>query len=158
MRNDVARQQQEAAEARKKELEEAEAAKKELDAKESEENKQGEPEAAADQPDGSKFSVTVTQQGEGYKLQKYDTVRAHYSGTLLNGEKFDSSYDRGQPLPFKVGNGQVIKCWDEGFLGLAQGAKAKLVCPPDYAYGSRSMGKIASNSVLLFDIEVVDIV
>ena len=52
----------------------------------------------------------------------------------------------------------MIKCWDEGFLGLAVGAKAKLVCPPDYAYGSRNMGKIPANSSLLFDIEVVDIV
>ena len=101
----------------------------------------------------------MTENGEegGYKLQKGDQVFAHYSGTLVNGQKFDSSYDRGQPLPFKVGAGQVIKCWDEGFVGLAKGAKAKLVCPPDYAYGSRKMGKIPPNSPLLFSIEVVDI-
>jgi len=54
----------------------------------------------------------VTQKGEGYKLQKGDKVHAHYRGTLVDGTKFDASYDRGQPLPFTVGNGQVIKCWD----------------------------------------------
>lgn len=61
-------------------------------------------------------------------------------------------------MPFVVGNGQVIKCWDEGFLGLATGAKADLICPPDYAYGNRAMGStIPANSPLLFSIEVVDI-
>lgn len=65
-----------------------------------------------------KFSVTVTSKGDGPVVKKGDEIEAHYSGTLLDGKKFDSSYDRGQPLPFKVGQGQVIKCWDEGFVGL----------------------------------------
>ena len=75
----------------------------------------------------------------------------------MDGTKFDASYDRNSPLPFTVGAGQVIKCWDQGFLNLAKGAKAELVCPPDYAYGSRAMGPIPANSSLLFSIEVVDI-
>ena len=109
--------------------------------------------------DTSKFSVTVTQEGEGYKLQKGDKVEAHYRGTLVDGTKFDASYDRGQPLPFNVGQGSVIKCWDEGFVGLAKGAKADLICPPDYAYGNRAMGPtIPANSPLLFSIEVVNII
>ena len=108
--------------------------------------------------DTSKFKVTVTTEGEGYKLQKGDKVHAHYRGTLVDGTKFDASYDRGQTLPFSVGNGQVIKCWDEGFIGLSKGAKADLICPPDYAYGNRAMGsKIPANSPLFFSIEVVDI-
>ena len=101
--------------------------------------------------------MTVTEEGEGYKLQKGDKVHAHYRGTLVDGTKFDASYDRNEPLPFTVGKGQVIKCWDQGFEGLAKGAKAELICPPDYAYGSRAMGPIAANSPLLFSIEVVDI-
>ena len=85
-------------------------------------------------------------------------MKAHYSGTLVDGTKFDSSYDRGRPLPFPVGGGRVIKCWDEGFVGLSKGAKADLICPPDYAYGDKAMGGIIpANSVLLFSIEVVDI-
>jgi len=108
--------------------------------------------------DTSKFKVTVTQDGEGYALEKGDKVFAHYKGTLVDGTKFDSSYDRGQPLPFVVGKGSVIKCWDEGFIGLEKGAKADLICPPDYAYGNRAMGStIPANSPLLFSIEVVSI-
>lgn len=61
---------------------------------------------------------------------------AHYKGELVDGTVFDSSYDRGQPLQFVVGNGAVIKCWDEGFLNLAEGTKAKLICPAAFAYGS----------------------
>ena len=107
--------------------------------------------------DTTKFQVTVTQEGSGYKLKKGDMVLAHYRGTLLDGTKFDASYDRGKPLDFLVGAGRVIKCWDEGFIGLAKGAKADLICPPDYAYGKQKMGPIPANSPLLFSIEVVDI-
>ena len=61
-------------------------------------------------------------------------------------------------MPFVVGKGSVIKCWDQGFIGLATGAKADLICPPDYAYGNRAMGStIPANSPLLFSIEVVKI-
>ena len=91
------------------------------------------------------------------KLQKGDKVHAHYSGTFVNGEKFDASYDRGQPLPFKLGSGQVIKCWDKGFIGLAKGATADLICPPEYAYGDKNNGVIPANTPLLFKIEVADV-
>ena len=89
---------------------------------------------------------------------KGDTVFAHYLGVLPNGEEFDQSYERGQPLQFKVGTGQVIKCWDEGFIGLQKGTKAFFTCPSDYAYGERAMGKIPSNSALAFSVEVEDII
>ena len=88
-----------------------------------------------------------------------EKVKAHYRGTLLDGTQFDASYDRGTPLDFVVGKGGVIKCWDEGFVGLKKGAKAEFVCPPDMAYGSRARGKIIkANSTLLFSVEVVDII
>ena len=64
----------------------------------------------------------------------------HYTGTLENGKKFDSSRDRGSPLDFKLGSGQVIKGWDEGVAQLSKGERAKLICSPDYAYGSRGVG------------------
>ena len=108
--------------------------------------------------DASKFSVTVTSSsGSSETVEKFDTVNVHYHGTLLNGDVFDSSYDRGQPLKFKVGAGRVIKCWDQGLVGLNVGDKANLVCPPDYAYGNRDMGKIKPNMPLLFAVEVVSI-
>lgn len=81
----------------------------------------------------------------------------HYHGTFLNGNKFDSSYDRGDPLRFDVGRKRVIRCWDQGIEGLKVGEKADLVCPPEYAYGSREMGSIPPNSTLLFSVEVVSI-
>ena len=86
-----------------------------------------------------------------------DSVKVHYHGTFLNGDKFDSSYDRNQPMRFTVGKKSVIKCWDEGLIGLKVGEKADLVCPPEYAYGSRQMGSIPPNTPLLFSVEVVSI-
>ena len=75
-----------------------------------------------------------------------------------NGQKFDSSYDRGQPLEFVVGAGQVIRGWDEGFLQLSVGAKARLTCPPEFAYGANGAGGvIPPNATLIFDVELVAI-
>ena len=107
------------------------------------------------------FECKVTQEGNGPVVQAGNKIKAHYSGTLQsNGKKFDSSYDRGQPLEFQVGAGQVIKGWDEGFVGLKVGSKATLTCPPDYAYGNQSVGGglIPANSTLIFEVEVVGIV
>lgn len=78
--------------------------------------------------------------GNGQYPQKGQTVSVHYTGTLQNGKKFDSSRDRGSPLDFKLGQGQVIKGWDEGIIQLSKGERAKLVCSPDYAYGSKGVG------------------
>ena len=83
-------------------------------------------------------------------------VTAHYTGTLTDGSKFDSSLDRNQPFKFSVGRGQVIKCWDEGFQQLQVGQKATLTCPPDYAYGARGMPPvIPENATLLFEVELL---
>ena len=75
-----------------------------------------------------------------------------------DGKKFDSSYDRGQPLEFVVGMGQVIRGWDEGFVGKKVGTKGLLVCPPDYAYGAGGVpGAIPPNATLIFEVELVGI-
>jgi FKBP-type peptidyl-prolyl cis-trans isomerase len=79
----------------------------------------------------------------------------HYDGTLTDGTKFDSSYDRGQPLDFNIGVGQVIKCWDEVGLNMEVGAKVKVLCPSQTAYGSRGVGPIKANSDLVFIMERV---
>lgn len=88
--------------------------------------------------------------------QKGQTVEVHYTGTLKdNGKKFDSSRDRGSHFKFKLGVGQVIKCWDEGVAQMSIGQRAILDCSSDYAYGSRGAGGvIPPNADLLFDVEL----
>ena len=79
----------------------------------------------------------------------------HYEGKLANGKVFDSSYDRGSPLPLRIGSGQVIVCWDEVGLHLNVGAKVRVLCPSATAYGSRGVGPIPANSDLIFTSERV---
>ncbi len=86
-----------------------------------------------------------------------DTVSVNYIGTLQNGTKFDSSYDRGQPISFVLGAGQVIQGWDEGIVGMKVGDKKHLVISPEKGYGSQAVGPIPANSTLIFDIELVGI-
>ena len=84
-----------------------------------------------------------------------DNVSVHYTGTLLNGTKFDSSVDRGQPISIPIGVGQVIKGWDEGIMMLKQGGKAKLIIPPQLGYGSAGAGGvIPPNAWLVFDVKL----
>lgn len=93
-----------------------------------------------------------------------DLVVVHYTGTLENGTKFDSSYDRGQPFGFILGRGMVIQGWDEGLLGAQRGDKKHLVIPGPKAYGNQEIkddaGKvlIPKNATLVFDLEVVEVV
>lgn len=93
-----------------------------------------------------------------------DLVVVHYTGTLENGTKFDSSYDRNEPFVFIIGQGMVIKGWDEGLLGAQRGDKKHLVVSGDKAYGAQEIkgpdGKvlIPKNATLIFDLEVVEIV
>jgi FK506-binding protein 2 len=83
------------------------------------------------------------------KTQRGDTISVHYHGTLqASGSKFDASYDRGTPLTFSVGSGQVIKGWDEGLLDMCPGDKRKLTIPPEHGYGQRAMGPIPAGSTL----------
>ena len=92
-----------------------------------------------------------------------DTVSVHYTGTLENGKKFDSSVDRGTPFSFTVGAGQVIKGWDQGLLGMKVGEKKKLVLHPSLAYGVDGITMpdgtvvIPQNATLIFDIELISI-
>ncbi|KYR02741.1 FKBP-type peptidylprolyl cis-trans isomerase [Tieghemostelium lacteum] len=91
------------------------------------------------------------------KSKPFDNLRMHYTGTLQNGDKFDSSVDRNQPFDFQIGKGMVIKGWDQGLLGMCVGEKRKLTIPPHLGYGASGSGKIPGNSVLIFEVELIDI-
>ena len=104
------------------------------------------------------LQVEVQGEGQGQETKRGDTIHVHYKGTLTSGKKFDSSYDRGDPLSFTVGNGQVIKGWDEGLLGMKVGEKRKLTIAPHLAYGNRAVGGvIPANATLVFETELVKI-
>ena len=96
-------------------------------------------------------------EGTGAQAQKGQTVSVHYTGTLENGQKFDSSRDRGQPIEFPLGAGHVIRGWDEGIAQLKVGDKAKLTIPASMGYGERGIpGVIPGGATLIFDVELVD--
>lgn len=107
-------------------------------------------------PSGLKYIDTEV--GTGASPTTGQTVKVHYTGTLTDGEKFDSSVDRGQPFSFKIGVGQVIKGWDEGVATMKVGGKRTLIIPPDLGYGERGAGGlIPGNATLLFDVELLGI-
>ena len=96
--------------------------------------------------------------GSGVKPKVGDKIVAHYTGTLLDGTKFDSSVDRGKPFEFPLGKGKVIKGWDEGFALLQVGDKAIFTIPPELAYGERATGQIPANSTLIFEVELLNVI
>ena len=99
----------------------------------------------------------MEEEGDGEKTpSKGATVKAHYTGKLLDGTKFDSSYDRGQPIEFPVGAERVIKGWDEAFLSMKKGEKRVLIIPPELGYGPAGRGPIPPNATMVFDVELVD--
>ncbi|OGR19343.1 MAG: peptidylprolyl isomerase [Desulfobacterales bacterium GWB2_56_26] len=105
-------------------------------------------------PTGLKYVVVA--EGQGEPPQKGAMVTVHYTGKLLSGKKFDSSYDRGQPIDFPVGRGQVIKGWDEALLSMKKGEKRVLIIPSQLGYGPAGRGPIPPNATMVFDVELVD--
>lgn len=104
----------------------------------------------------TQLSSETLVEGTGDRVVKVgDTIRVHYTGTLLNGTKFDSSKDRNQPFEFTVGEG-VILGWSQGVQGMKKGQVVKLSIPSDLAYGSQAVGSIPANSDLYFEIELLD--
>lgn len=95
-------------------------------------------------------------EGTGTVAQNGQTLTVHYTGTLQNGYKFDSSVDKGKPYQFRLGTSAVIKGWDEGLLGMKVGGKRKLIIPPSLGYGARGSSNIPPNATLLFDVELLD--
>lgn len=106
----------------------------------------------------SGLRYVITQKNpKGVKAVKGDRVEAHYTGTLTNGKKFDSSRERNQTFSFTLGKGEVIAGWDEGFGILRKGEKATLIIPASLGYGSADMGDIPPNSTLIFEVELVSV-
>ncbi|NOJ94785.1 FKBP-type peptidyl-prolyl cis-trans isomerase [Corallococcus sp. CA049B] len=96
--------------------------------------------------------------GTGKEAVNKSYVYVHYAGWLPDGSMFDNSRARGEPIDFVLGNGDVIKGWEEGLIGMRVGGKRKLVIPSDLGYGSRgSAPVIPSNAVLVFDVELMNV-
>lgn len=118
------------------------------------------PQPGATLPPGPEKLVTTDEVvGTGAEAKAGDTVKVHYTGTLMNGKEFDSSRGKGQPFEFKLGTGAVIKGWDQGVVGMKVGGKRKLEIPAELGYGeSGSPPKIPGNAGLKFDVELIEIV
>jgi FKBP-type peptidyl-prolyl cis-trans isomerase len=96
--------------------------------------------------------------GTGAQAQAGKTVSVHYTGKFPDGKVFDSSVSRGEPISFPLGQGRVIKGWDEGIALMKVGGKAQLIIPPELGYGERGAGgAIPPNATLVFDVELVDV-
>lgn len=103
------------------------------------------------------LKIKLTQSGKGKNVNKGDKVKVHYTGTLVDDRKFDSSRDRDQPFEFVIGMKQVIAGWDEALPYLRVGDRAIITVPPELGYGDTPMPKIPQGSYLVFDVEVLDV-
>ncbi|MBX3221656.1 MAG: FKBP-type peptidyl-prolyl cis-trans isomerase [Labilithrix sp.] len=113
--------------------------------------------AAAPAAPSTSLGIKDVTVGSGRAVKTGDTVKVHYVGTLADGTEFDQSRKRGQPFSFTVGNGTVIKGWEQGLVGMKVGGKRKLTIPSDLAYGDRGVGTIPPKSTLFFEIDLVSI-
>ena len=95
--------------------------------------------------------------GGGPSPRTGQMVSVHYTGTLMNGTKFDSSVDKGTPFSFPIGMGRVIKGWDEGLMTMKVGGKRRLTIPPELAYGAKGSGIIPANATLIFEVELLGV-
>jgi len=104
------------------------------------------------------LQMVIVKEGSGVEAKSGDQVSVHYTGTLTDGTKFDSSLDKGVPFTFTLGAGQVIKGWDLGVAGMKVGEKRTLYIPASFAYGEQGIpGVIPPNSALIFDVEMMEI-
>jgi FKBP-type peptidyl-prolyl cis-trans isomerase len=115
-------------------------------------------EAPPEPPGPDKLDIMDDVVGMGAVAKPGDTVKVHYTGTLMSGKKFDSSLDRGEPFEFKIGEGQVIKGWDQGVVGMKVGGKRKLTIPWGLAYGEEGKPpEIPPKAALKFDVELIEV-
>jgi len=105
------------------------------------------------------LQITEVTEGDGAEAKAGQTVDVHYVGVAhSSGEEFDASYNRGAPLSFRLGVGQVIAGWDQGVQGMKVGGRRQLVIPPHLAYGDRGAGGvIPPNATLIFDVELIEV-
>jgi FKBP-type peptidyl-prolyl cis-trans isomerase FkpA len=104
------------------------------------------------------LQIEDLQVGTGAEAKSGQSVSVHYTGTLTNGKKFDSSHDRNDPFDFQLGAGMVIKGWDQGVAGMKVGGRRKLTIPPELGYGPMGYPPvIPPNSTLIFDIELIEV-
>lgn len=110
------------------------------------------------QGDVTELKIEDITVGTGAEAVAGKEISVHYTGTLTNGTKFDSSKDRGTPFEFTLGAGQVIQGWDQGFTGMKVGGKRKLVIPPSMGYGAQGAGgAIPPNATLIFEVELLGV-
>ena len=116
------------------------------------------PGPAREAPKKDEFKIEDLKVGTGAEAKEGSTVKVHYVGTLKNGERFDSSRDRGEPFEFTIGKGGVILGWDKGVPGMKVGGKRKLTIPSELGYGSTGQPpKIPAYATLLFEIELMEV-